>query len=177
VYEWDVGAQRLGTIDLQWRNVIEIVLQDNEHRVLQESAAWNFLKGQAWKNITGTDVRVPRRKMETLGGRVSQPSRPFNTRQKMYLMEGERLAAPRIHHAMGRRDDEVARNQRTSAPLGAAVAGRVDLTDCRPRCALLVNHFPVVSAEDARLQIACGCLNDGEGTRDAEEAMEDAVCA
>ena len=76
---------------------------------------------------------------------------------------------------MGRRDDEVACNQRTSAPLGAPVAGRVDLTDCRPRCALLVNHFPVVSAKDARLQIACGCLNGGEGTRDAEEAMEDAV--
>ena len=71
---------------------------------------------------------------------------------------------------MGRRDDEVATNQSAGASLGAAVAGRVDLTDCRPRRAVLVNHFPVISAEDAQLPIACGCRNDGDYAREAEEA-------
>jgi hypothetical protein len=95
----------------------------------------------------------------------------------MYLMQGEGLAAPRIHNAMGRRDDEVFRNQRTGASFCAPVAGHVDLTDCRPRGALLVNHSPVVMAKDARAQIACGCLNNGEGARDAEEAVEDVARA
>ena len=78
---------------------------------------------------------------------------------------------------MCRRDDEVAGNERTGAPLRAPVASCVDLTDCRPRRALLINHSPVVIAKDARLQFACGCLNDGEGARDAEEAVEDVARA
>jgi len=89
--------------------------------------------------------------MQTLGGGVTQLVRSSKTGQEMYLMEAERLAGPRIHHAMGRCDDKVARNERTSAPRSASVAAHVDLTDCRPWCALLINYSSVVSPNDPRL--------------------------
>ena len=79
MHERDVDALRLGPIDLQWRYAIEIVIEHDENNVSQKGASRQILKGPAWKNFAGTDVLVPRRKMQTFGGRMTQPVRPFNT--------------------------------------------------------------------------------------------------
>ena len=101
---------------------------------------------------------------------MTEPARSSDTRQKMYLMEGERLAAPWIHNAMSRRDDEVGRDKRACAPTRAPVAGRVDLADGTPGCAQLLNHSPIVIAKYTGLRISCGCADDGERERDTEDA-------
>ena len=92
---------------------------------------------------------------------MTQPSRPFNTRQEMYLMQGEGLAAPGIHNAMRRRDDEVAGNKSACASLGIPVAGHVDLADRSPGATEPVNHPPIITAQYARLQVARGRAADG----------------
>ena len=84
-------------------------------------------------------------------------------------MEGERLAAPRIHNAMSRRDDAVSRDKRACAPARAPVAGHVDLSDCTPGCAQLLNHSSIIIAEYAGLRITCGCADDGESKRDTKD--------
>jgi hypothetical protein len=104
------------------------------------------LKWYARKDPTWTDVLVFRGKMEALGGRMTQPARSSDTRQKMYLMEGERLAAPWIHNAMSCRDDEVGRDKRPCAATGAPVSGHVDLAYRTPWCAELLNRSPIVIA-------------------------------
>ena len=101
---------------------------------------------------------------------MTEPARSSDTRQKMYLMEGERLAAPWIHNAMSRRDDEVGRDKRACAPTRAPVAGRVDLADGTPGWAQLLNHFSIVIAKYAGLRISCGWADDGERERDTDDA-------
>ena len=101
---------------------------------------------------------------------MTQPARSSDTRQKMYLMEGERLAAPWIHNAMSCRDDEVGGDKRTCAAGRAPVTGRVDLADCTPGCTQLLNHCSIVIAEYAGLRTTCGGAVDGERERDAEDA-------
>ena len=101
---------------------------------------------------------------------MTQPARSSDTRQKMYLMEGERLAAPWIHNAMSCRDDNVGRDKRPCAATGAPVSGHVDLADCAPGCAQLLNHSSIIIAEYAGLRITCGCADDCESKRDTENA-------
>ena len=101
---------------------------------------------------------------------MTEPARSSDARQKMYLMEGERLVAPWIHNAMGRRDDEVGCDKRTCAPTRAPVAGRVDLADGTPGCAQLLNHSSIVITEYTGLRISCGCAGDGERERDTDDA-------
>ena len=101
---------------------------------------------------------------------MTEPTRSSDTRQKMYLMVGERLAAPWIHNAMSRRDDEVGRDKRACAPARAPVAGHVDLADCTPGCAQLLNHSSIVIAKYAGLRISCGWADDGERERDTDDA-------
>ena len=72
---------------------------------------------------------------------MTEPTRSSDTRQKVYLMEGERLAAPWIHNTVSRRDDEVGGDKRTCAPNRAPVAGRVDLADGTPGWVQLLNHL------------------------------------
>ena len=101
---------------------------------------------------------------------MTQPARSSDTRQKMYLMEGERLAAPWIHNAMSCRDDEVGRDKRTCAVSRAPITGRVDLADCTPGCAQLLNHSSIVIAYYTGSLISCVCADDGEKERDTEDA-------
>jgi hypothetical protein len=62
---------------------------------------------------------------------------------------------------MGRREYQIARDKAARTPNGASVAGDVDLTDRRPRCASLVNDLPVVIADYARLQFPRGRATEG----------------
>ena len=101
---------------------------------------------------------------------MTEPTRSSDTRQKMYLMEGERLAAPWIHNTMSRRDDEVGGDKRTCAPTRAPVAGRVDLADGTPGWVQLLNHSSIVIAKYTGLRISCGCADDGERERDTDDA-------
>ena len=78
---------------------------------------------------------------------MTEPTRSSDTRQKMYLMEGEGLVAPWVHNTMSRRDDEVSRDKRARAPTRAPVAGGVDLADGTPGCAQLLNHSSIVIAK------------------------------
>jgi hypothetical protein len=78
---------------------------------------------------------------------------------------------------MCRCDDKVGRDEGASASLCVSIAARVDLTDCRPRFAYLLNYSSIVVANDARLQIRCGGVNESEGASqtketDSEEARE-----
>jgi hypothetical protein len=63
----NVGARNFALIELQWSNVIEIVVQCDQHNVSQ--------KGALRKTAAPTDVLVIRRKMEALGGRMTEHSR------------------------------------------------------------------------------------------------------
>ena len=101
---------------------------------------------------------------------MTEPARSSDTRQKMYLMERERLAAPWVHNAMSRRDDEVGRDKRACAPTRAPVTGRVDLADGTPGCAQLLNRSSIVIAYYAGLRISRGCADDGERERDTDDA-------
>ena len=103
---------------------------------------------------------------------MTQPARSSDTRQKMYLMEGERLAAPWIHNAMSCRDDEVGRDKRTCAASRAPITGRVDLADCTPGCAQLRNHSSIVIAYYTGSRISCVCADDRERERDKKDAYQ-----
>jgi hypothetical protein len=69
----NVGALNLGPIEFQWSNVIEIVVQCDQHNVSQKRASSNILQMWVWKTAARTDVLVIRRKMETLGSRMTKP--------------------------------------------------------------------------------------------------------
>jgi hypothetical protein len=71
---------------------------------------------------------------------------------------------------MGRRDDEVGRDQRSCAFTRAPVTGRVDLADGSPGCAQLLNRYSIVTAYYAGLRFACGWADDGKRERDTEDA-------
>jgi hypothetical protein len=146
MHEWDARAPELGSIEFQGGNVIEIVLQHDKRHIVRKGASRNILKRQTRKNLIRTNVLVSGSKMETLGGRMTQPAGRPDTRHKMYLVEGDKFAAPWIHGAMCGRDDEVARDKRACTFHRAAVAGYIDLTDRSPGSTLLVDHFPIVVA-------------------------------
>ena len=84
---------------------------------------------------------------------IPRPARSSDTRQKMYSMEGQRLAAPWIHNAMSYRDDKVGRDKQTCVQW-VCVSGHVDLAYCTAWCAELLNCSPYRHCLVCRLRVS-----------------------
>lgn len=160
----DFLRQDLSTIEFQRSNVLQRVLQDDESQVSCEGVSRCVLKRDIRENLTWTDVGIVGREMETLRGRVAEPLGTPNACQEVYVMERKGFAAPWVHHAMGRREDEIVGDESACASYGAPIAADIDLTDRSPRGAQVVNHASVVIAYDARLQVLCEYAPGGKGT-------------